>query len=383
MLYTGTATLAVAPAQAGAQVPCRIMTTFRTPPEPPDSFDDLKDRLDWYGGRIREAAVRECATLSDPRILPLLVARLNDWVPQVRDAAREAMMCLIERVPASASLAILGSVQHLLNAGRTDHRAWVDAYEKAMIRISGVTALLDGVQDADCHLARLRFHLLRRHGVCTPAELVGALGRNWNDVMLAVHAVRLCMQLPPEQRSALCRKALRSPLSRVRTLALQAMLDTDNADSAAAAHAALLDINGSVRAVAKPFMALHGVDLRDFYRSAARRPDHNAMQVRTALAGLANLRDPADLAFMRSFITHASKWVRAEAFMAWLQHAPGEKDDIALAALMDASRTVRELSLYLVCRRGAFMPMALVKARLAATGDAGMLADFARRLGTS
>ncbi|NHZ66596.1 hypothetical protein [Massilia genomosp. 1] len=359
------------------------MTNFRTPPASPDPLLDLKERLDWHGGRVREATVRECGRLSDPRVLALLAPRLNDWVPQVRDAAREAMMSLVERMPAAALLAILPRVQHLLNAGRTDHRAWVDAYEQALIRVTGVSALLQGVQDADCHLARTRFHLLRRHAMCTPADLVGAIGRNWNDVMLAAQGVRLCMQLPPDQRNALCRKALASPFSSVRTLALQAMLETDNADSLAAAHAALLDFNESVRAVAKPFMALHGVDLRDVYRKAARRPERNAIEVRTALAGLASLRDPADLAFMQSFTTHASKSVRAEALMAWLQHAPGEKDDIALAALMDASRTVRKLSLYLVCRRGAFMPMALVKARLAATGDAAMLADFARRLGKS
>ncbi|NHZ35382.1 hypothetical protein [Massilia rubra] len=356
------------------------MTNFRMPPDP---LPDLKERLDWHGGRIRETAVRECGTLSDPRVLALLAPRLNDWVPQVRDAAREAMMSLVERLPAAALLAILPRVQHLLNAGRTDHRAWVDAYEKALIQVTGVPALLKGVQDADCHVARASFHLLRRHGMCTPAELVGAIGRNWNDAMLAVQGVRLCMQLPPDQRNALCRKALGSPFSSVRALALQAMLETDDAESLAAAHAALLDVNGSVRAVAKPFMARHGVDLRDFYRNAARRPDQNALQVRTALAGLASLRDPADLAFMQSFITHTSKSVRAEALLTWLQQAPGDKDDIALAALMDASRTVRKLSLYLVCRQGAYMPMALVRARLAATGDAAMLAAFGERLGSS
>ncbi|NHZ91257.1 hypothetical protein F2P45_19880 [Massilia sp. CCM 8733] len=124
------------------------MASSPTPPEPPDPFKDLKDRLDWHGGLIREAAVRECGTLSDPRILPLLIPRLNDWVPQVRDGAREAMLSLVERVPTSASLAILARVRHLLNAGRTDHRPWVDAYEKALIRVSGVPALLEGVQDA-------------------------------------------------------------------------------------------------------------------------------------------------------------------------------------------------------------------------------------------
>lgn len=354
------------------------MTHLRTPPDP---LADLKERLEYAYGHAREAAVRECATMSDPRILPLLVPRLNDWVPQIRVVARETLVHLVERLPVSALLAALPRMQRLLNAGRADHRATVDAFEKALIRVAGVPALLEGVQDADCHLARARFDLLRRHGMCTPAELVGAIGRNWNDVMLAVQGMRMCMQLPPDQRSALCRSALASPYSSVRTLALQGVLANDNAGSVAAAHAGLLDFNGAVRAVAKPFMALHGVDLRDFYRRAARESGRNARQVRTALAGLASLRNPDDLAFLRSFATHDNKSVRADVLGAWLQRAPGDKDDIALAALMDTSRTVRKLALHLVRQHGAYIPMALVKARLAATGDADMLAEFAACLG--
>ncbi|MDQ1834335.1 hypothetical protein [Massilia scottii] len=324
--------------------------------------------------------MRECGALADPRLLPLVASLLNDWVPQVRDAARAALMQLVARLPPSGSLAILPRVQHLLNAGRTDHRAWVDAFEKELIRAAGVETMLQRVQDTDHKVARASFHLLRQHGICSAAELVGAIGRNWNDVVLAVQGMRLCMQLPPDQRSALCQPALGSPFSSVRTLALQTMIGTDSAERLPAARAALLDSNASVRAVAKPFMAHHGVDIRAFYRTAARQPDQKARLVTTALAGLASMRNPEDVAFLQAFTTHGSKSVRAEAFTAWLHLAPGDKDDIALAALMDVSRTVLKISLQTVCKQRAYIPMALVRARLAASGDAAMLASFAARL---
>ncbi|NHZ83073.1 hypothetical protein F2P44_27910 [Massilia sp. CCM 8695] len=345
---------------------------------------DLEQGLASYCGYEREAAVRACGALADPRVLPLLASRLNDWVPQVREAARAALMTLLAQLPPSASLAILPRVQHLLNAGRTDHRAWVDAFEQELIRVAGVQALLQRVHDADHAVARASFRLLRQHGACTVAELIGAIGRNWNDVMLAIQGVRLCVRLPPDQRSVLCRMALASPFGSVRMLALQAMIDIDISSDEwlPAARAALLDANSSVRAVAKPFMARHGVDLRAFYRTAARQPDQKARQVVTALAGLASLRNPEDIAFLRTFTTHGCQSVRAQALTEWLHLAPGDKDDIALAALMDVSRTGRKLSLQMVCKQRTYIPMALVSARLAATGDMDMLASFAERLGS-
>ena len=46
-------------------------------------------------GFVREDAVKRLAKVATGEELPYLLLRLNDWVPQVRDAAREAVLARI------------------------------------------------------------------------------------------------------------------------------------------------------------------------------------------------------------------------------------------------------------------------------------------------
>lgn len=77
--------------------------------------------LDTPSGFEREEAVRNLARLRAPEALPGLLVCLNDWVPAVRAAAREAVGLYLDDELLSAWPAALPAMVHLLRGKRDDH----------------------------------------------------------------------------------------------------------------------------------------------------------------------------------------------------------------------------------------------------------------------
>jgi hypothetical protein len=68
-------------------------------------------------GYVREAAIRRCVELARPECLGAVAGRLNDWVPQVRQVARTAVMTLMPFAPTAELLATLPLIMGLARAG--------------------------------------------------------------------------------------------------------------------------------------------------------------------------------------------------------------------------------------------------------------------------
>ena len=91
------------------------------PPEPPDAWRDFHRRCVDSNGREREAALRDLPRLPAElhgRALPLALARLNDWVPQVRAAALRALPPLLRDELEPAWIDALPAVVRLMGGDR-------------------------------------------------------------------------------------------------------------------------------------------------------------------------------------------------------------------------------------------------------------------------
>ena len=63
------------------------------------SLSDLALHAAHSSGYVREAAARRCAERGEPDLLPVVTERLNDWVPEIRNAARQALSTLLLAAP--------------------------------------------------------------------------------------------------------------------------------------------------------------------------------------------------------------------------------------------------------------------------------------------
>ena len=343
-----------------------------------ESVSELSEFSRDYSGYVRQAAVDRCAALCRPELLSIVVGRLNDWVPAVRQAARDAVMAMSHKVPPAQLLATLPAIHHLHTAGRTEHGHWIEAFEKDLVRLIDFEDILTATRDANVKVARASFHLLRKYRLQDTLTLLRLILAASNDIVLTNEAVSLVRELPSEAQRPHYLLALKSHFGSVRTIALRALLAVEDASNMALATSALLDLQMSVRDVAVAFMRSKDFNVRLFYRDILQRqPPLSVKETRVVLAALAELRSPADIALVKTHASHPELSVRRAALMAWIRMSPNEKDDVALAALMDDALPVRKFALQAVRKHGAYIPFIAVRTRLTEIGDLALLLLFA------
>lgn len=338
---------------------------------------ELTDYSKNRSGFLREAAISRCLELAWPELLPIVASRLNDWVPQVRQSARSAMMTLIPLVPGAQILANLPNVLRLHHAGRTDHSDWLIEFEKNLIRFVSMQELINGVQGRDIKVARACFLILKKHSLIEAPSLISMIIARNDDIVLAGQAIYLCAELPQQAQQTQYQSAMSSHFGTVRTIALRASLELDIESKREIAIAALFDFQSSVRSVAMEYLQRNGFDTRAYIRHALEAPTLSAKLIQVGLASLASLGHADDVELIKTFINAERPSVRQAALAAWLKLSIMDKDVIATAAVMDVAQGVRKFALQAVRKYGAFIPFDQVRATLEASGDARLLLRFA------
>lgn len=342
-----------------------------------DGLASLEAYCRYYSGYVREAALRRCVELAWPELLPLIVERLNDWVPEIRDLARQAVMTLLPSMSAPASLAILPLILRLHSAERSNHADWLKQFERTMVQALAVDDLIAGAQGGDINLARACVQLLSTYQLIEASALIDLILNRNDDIVLANRAVALCARLPPQRQSAAFRAAAKSHFGPVRTTAIRALLTMADEPRREIATAALSDPQPSVRSAAISYLTSLGVDLRAYYRAVLLQPDRATKQLKISLSSLASLRNAQDVDLMKSFLDSDKISVRLAALAGWIKLAEYDKDLVAAVALADAAPGVRRLALQLVRKHGAYLPFATVQHRLEQLGDVELLLQFA------
>jgi len=341
-----------------------------------NSVDALSADMCHYSGFVREVALERAAELRSPDLLPAIVDRLNDWVPQVRQRAQALVLDWLPLLDADAGIRLLGTVQHLRVARRTDHSAWLQAFEQAVVAQVGADRIAAAASGGDAIVARTCYRLLAEHGLVDPAALVRLGLSNGMDIVLAHKAAESLVRLSADDREALGRLALRSHFGMVRASALRSLLSDGTETHRTLATDMLADPNSWVRLVANSWLERHGIDSGPLFAARLAAPDSAIAVLRACLMGLAETgkRDHVDLVLRMTM--HPSARVRSYAFSAWRQLAPGDKDHIAQRVLADESPRVRKAVLTLSRKHGAFVPADVALSLLRERGDVDLMLRY-------
>lgn len=310
-----------------------------------------------YSGYIRQAAIARAVKLGHPEFLPALAARLNDWVPQVRDAARSALITLLPMMPQDAVLTILPALAGLHNAGRHDHAAWLETFERVLLQHVEPRFFADGVLGGERKVARACFDLLLRRSIIDTASAI-EIGLKSDDIANGLRAAHAIATLPFDAREMPCKAALLSRFGAVRAIGLRGYLHGTGTDKYEKAMERLLDQQSTVRTVAMMWLAANHGDARAYYRQVLESPASSTLHLRISLAALCTFRQRDDAGLVTTFVPHQIVAVRAAAYAAWLKLAENEKDQIALKALGDDSERVKKLAMEMVERHGAYISFA-------------------------
>lgn len=257
-------------------------------------------------GYVREAAVARLGEVDDPAAIQALALRAADWVPQVRERARAA---LVQRVSSSVeSLMSIGPLA-VLFADR-EQGAWLFAHlEESAARLddSGLRHLLTA---RDWRLRRVAYLIALRDRRLGRVELMDAAAHDGDLVIRVQCADQAIRDAVATDQVTEVRSLADSATAAVRAAAVSALARAGRVD---VAQTALEDRNPMVREIAQAAVRRAGADPAQRYRdlvSATNPPDP------AAVAGLGETGTKTDAALIGLSLQHPVPRGRVEAVRA-------------------------------------------------------------------
>jgi hypothetical protein len=305
-------------------------------------------------GYVREAAVRALgAAAGDEGLeLPFLLLRLNDWVPEVRRAARAALASRVHVRYADAMWRALPLVERLREQRRADHGGVIRWIELLLVDPDTRPALVRALGAPDRWVRRHAARLALARADVDPADVERALGDE-DDVVRSI-AFGERARLDEGARRAAVLRAVDDPSAMLRRRALEALAAEDGIDVATRRHALearLADRQRWLRELARALLQalVPAFDAAARYRelSATTRA---ARPLIGALAGLADSGGEDDVLAVAPFLADPRAKVRGAAVAA-AATLDAESVTFLVDALVDPSRRVARAAARLLSRR--------------------------------
>jgi len=343
--------------------------------KPPKTLDEWLVEARSHDGYVREAAAKALGRSGQGRALPMLLERANDWVPEVRHAARQAVGVFLQEGSIGPWVSVLGQVAALRRASRADHSALLQGIEAFLLRPDHLWAL-HAVQD-ELTPEALRFLFDLQIRVVADDEgrsqaVQSALASR--DVVVASMGVAAIEALQaPARRLALAGEACRSRFASVRANGLRVALRSGDPAAARLAADLGLDPSAGVRAIALAALAGSTGPVVDRARSVFQQ-GVRARERAVALDVLCTLDPDGALALSELARSDPAHAVRRTAYIRRFAGAQGaERDELVLPALQDESPRVRSVAVVQV-GQGAAAPsgdtlLGLARARPVALGS--------------
>jgi HEAT repeat protein len=290
-------------------------------------------------GFVREEAVRRLRLLTDGSEVPYLLLRLNDWVPQVRSIAREAIDERIKPSYADALIRNLHLVARLAEVRRNDQREVLDRINQLLAGPEARAAMLDAMRNGSRTTRRASFRVLAADEASLCKVLPQALGVD--DFVIRLQAVRAAARvLDRAELQSLLPKLSRDGSAPVRLEALRMWATSFPGEAASKAlRAALLDRNASVRMEARYRLRNEAdSDFRQIYRNAMSAPQPAVLMA--AMAGLAETARSEDASELILHLSHPLARVRRTAVECLAKLGQGKHLELVIERAQDTSPKV-------------------------------------------
>jgi hypothetical protein len=291
-------------------------------------------------GRRRESAVASAALPSDGFLLPVLVLRTADWVPQVRERARRSLAAALQAASGPALLTAARVAVAIGSWARGGHA--LEAVAGVLRSAPGETLALARAHQ-DLRLRRFAYRLWLESGRAQHEEVMHAALRQPDVVCRVLCAEQLVAEAVRDERLDVLGRLLKEGSAKVGIEALTALVKLGHPE---AGEAHLADRSAMMRATAQWAVRREGRTPAALYRRAL-AADPAAGRARALVAGLGECGTRHDVDVLLPFLEHASPRVRAEAVRAIrrlggsLTQIAGMLSDIAPVVVRAVSAALR------------------------------------------
>lgn len=229
------------------------------------NLDELLISCQNGDGIIREDAVKKLALQANPKAIPALIVRLNDWVPQIRSAAKDAILTLATSENTRDFIEHLPEIYHLRKCRRGNHEDIIRKINQCLLSKENRFYIVAGINNENRLIARICYALASAHGLL-PAESLVETGLSNPDIIIRQQASILLEDLGPDTQAPLLATALKDKHMPIRRAALQLKLNLGQENHWIESY--LFDRHSAIREIAVNKLLTRDVNVLGIYQSA-------------------------------------------------------------------------------------------------------------------
>lgn len=302
------------------------------------TLEELVDMSCHYNGFKRESAVRALGNMGDPRALSALLVRVNDWVSEVREVAKESFIKLLTTQNINSVIDHLPQIYHLLKCGRTEHGALIEKVDGYLIEQRSSDFLIQGINSPEKLVARACFNLVIKNKLLLEHELV-ELGLKNKDVIIRLKCADLLRYVPLSVRTPLLKIAIKDKFMPIRREAFQTQLKINDLNNEELAKSFLFDRHSAIREIAINFLKLKKINISKIYLDAME--SSKIASINCAIWGIGHLLLKEHVGKVESKLNNCSfPRVRKQALTTLYQLSYDFMKTILLKSLFDESPSV-------------------------------------------
>jgi HEAT repeat protein len=263
-----------------------------------------------WSGYVREAAVNRLIQEESEKGIPFLLLRMNDWVPEIRDIARQALENKRSPQYAHDWIHNISLVDRLLTCGRDVFEPFVQSIHHLLRQRECEEALLEALTSPDRRIRKFAYQAASEAEDANGASIIeqALLDSDTEIRRWASQQVETMLEGERLYTVLLQMKNDSVPSIRRESVALLAIHFPDSAQ--AILQDKLLDSNMSVRETAQRYLQrLQAIDYSEFYLDVIWN-GHDQHRLAAAIAGLGETGKASDSEVLFEYSDHPSISVR-------------------------------------------------------------------------
>ncbi|WP_168203968.1 HEAT repeat domain-containing protein [Aliikangiella coralliicola] len=219
-------------------------------------------------GYTRELAVKRLENLNDPKAIPALIERMNDWVLQVRQAAKKAFLNLLVPECTAELVSALPQIYHLKSCKRLKSTPIIKAVETFFSKKADRKLLESGILHKRCNIAILCTKIIITYKIFPASQIVHLCQQSKHNIV-RLKAAELLQRISSPLNVRLISAALNDKFTPVRKKAIQLILDKGDTEYAVSvAKNSLTDHSSTVRMLAVNYLKKTSFNVEGYYLSS-------------------------------------------------------------------------------------------------------------------
>ena len=268
-----------------------------------------------------------------------MIVRVNDWVPEVRNAAQKSLEKLLKPENAEAFVYNLPDFYHLQNCGRDNHNILIDKVISFLLKPENNFYIKSAIKNDDFYLARIAVKLCIQHSLIDKYELVSE-SLYHNDVVVRNIVSNLLRDFTGESLELLLKKAIKDTFMPIRREACQIYLKVFPEQGLAKKF--IFDRHISIREISIKY--LDKIDVEIMLNNILSSTGSSALKIRCAILGLAEIGANVSVPTIIKYSRNQLPSIRKASLQALVKLVGEEAKPYLLNGLSDKSPSVAKES---------------------------------------